>query len=80
MPRKDLYSYQKALDAHAKEVLLRIYNNKELMAQIETSLEQIERGEPRIPLREIKRQIEEEARARGGLHAGSEGETRRTER
>jgi hypothetical protein len=70
MPRKDLYSYQKALDKHRKEVLQRIYNNKDLIAQIESSLERIERGEPSIPLSEIKRQLQEEARARDDLRSG----------
>ena len=56
MTEKSLFEHQRALHRRAEEVLTRVVNNEELMAQVEVSLEAIKRGERGTPLREIQEQ------------------------
>jgi hypothetical protein len=63
MTEKSLFEHQRALHRRAEEVLTRVVNNEELMAQVQASLEAIQRGERGTPLREIQ---EQERRRREG--------------
>ena len=56
MTDKSPFEHQRARHRRAEEVLTRVVNNDELMAQVQASFEAIERGERGIPLREIQEQ------------------------
>jgi hypothetical protein len=64
MSDKSLYEHQRALHRRTEEVLMRVLNNEDLMAQVRASLEAIKRGERGTPFREIVAEEEEEARQR----------------
>ena len=56
MTEKSLFEHQRALHRRAEEVLTRVVNNDELMAQVQASFAAIARGERGTPLREIQEQ------------------------
>ena len=56
MTDKSLFEHQRARHRRAEEVLTRVVNNDELMAQVQASFEAITRGERGTPFREIQEQ------------------------
>ena len=54
MTDKSLFEHQRALHRRAEEVLLRVFTNEELMAQVRGGIAQIKRGERGTPLRELQ--------------------------
>jgi hypothetical protein len=77
--QKDLHTYQREMDRHARRVLERAFNNDDLIQQMAASFDRIDRGEPAIPLAEIKRSLED-ARAGNGHRSGGQGQIPDTDR
>ncbi len=73
MPASGLEPPSGQVDDRAREALKRASENEELIGQVRASFARIERGEPAIPLSEIRQHLKE-ARARDGLRPRREGE------